>query len=249
MEDATGELPLSDRAVVASERAQKIAQDAMLGVHNAHLNAAIMAALEGLPVFVDAVNDGGRGKYANLRDILEAVRPALYAQGVRIRQGADRSFMLDEGGGMKGRLVPVFTDLIHVESGELERTTVEIPVVRLDPQAMGSAVTYGKRYTLLAGLGLATAEADDDGERATPRALTGAPESALLVALKKEIDACKDGTDLAEWVEGVKSKKRAEKLSEAEHAVLGAHYQASLRNIMDAPADAPPAKKTRKAAE
>ena len=116
----------------------------------------------------------------------------------------------------------------------------------MDAQAMGSAITYGRRYTLIAALGLATDEADDDGESAKPRELTdGVKESADLAKLKQEIDACKDATALMEWGEEVKSKKKADKLSEDEHTLLRKHYQIRQQKLLatdDEPAPEKPKK-------
>jgi hypothetical protein len=108
-----------------------------------------------------------------------------------------------------------------------------MPLTRLDPQAMGSAITYGKRYSLLAALGLATDEADDDGVRALPRDMTAAMmESATLVALKEEISAIKSATDLVGWAETAKKKKRTEDLTDEEATLLRAHYSAHIKKIL-----------------
>lgn len=47
---------------------------------------------------------------------------------------------------------------MHTRFAQCMRTMLEMPLPRLDPQAAGSALTYGKRYISLAGLGLATAD-------------------------------------------------------------------------------------------
>lgn len=237
----TGELlpTTSERAVAAS-----ISTGAP---HPAHLHAALMAAVMRLPAWIttdkdnEAFKRGGKAlKYASLKTIIETVRPHLHEQGLRLRQGQLSSRILDEGGGSKGRIVPVFTQIIHAESGEHETTEVEIPLTRMDAQAMGSAITYGRRYSLLAALGLATDEADDDGEAAKPVDITkGVQESTELVKLKKEIDTCKDATDLIEWGEKVKAKRLADKLASDEQTLLRKHYGVRLNHIMNAPEEEP----------
>lgn len=231
----TGELPLTNgvkaAAITAATRAAE--QRQRLGVDNRSLNFAMFEAQCDLPAWITTDKKGAHNvKYASLKTILETVRPVLLKHHIRIRQGAERSFMLDEGGGSKGRLVPVYTDFIHMITGEQERTTIEMAVTRLDPQAMGSAITYGKRYSLIAGLGLSTDEADDDGVRATPHDLaTAVAVSATLTALKAEIDKVKTLTELMEWGEAVKKKKRSADLSDDEAVILRAHYQAKVQKL------------------
>jgi hypothetical protein len=204
------------------------------------LHFAIWQAVASMPIWIKAEHKSGQGeaKYAKLKDILAVVRPLLAAQGIRIRQGTERSWPADDGGGMKGRLVPVFTDLIHVASGSMERTSVEIPLPKLDPKAMGSAISYGKRYSLLAALGLATDEADDDGEAAKVREITDkSQDSAELVAMKAEMKALADKEKIADdrkleeltkWGMDAKTRTRLNKLSADEQERARAFYS-SLR--------------------
>jgi len=205
---------------------------------NRSLNDAIEHAMNELPAWVQATHTSGKGtaKYATLKEILEKVRPVLLRHRVRIRQGAERSWPCDEGGGVKGRLIPVYTDFIHTVTGEIERTVIEIPLTRLDPQAMGSAITYGKRYSLLAGLGLATDEADDDGERAMPREVSEPVRSSPVVAeMKAQIDAIKSTDKLIAWGNDAKTKALSNKLSEADAALVRQHYQEHGRKLLAKP--------------
>jgi hypothetical protein len=233
----TGELPLSNGAKAATIAANtKLAMRAMeMGIGNRSLNDAIENALKEIPIWIQATQSSGRGnaKYATLKEILTAVRPVLLAHRVRIRQGADRSYGCDEGGGSKGRLVPVYTDLVHTVTGETERTQIEMPLTRLDPQAMGSAITYGKRYSILAALGLATDEADDDGARAMPRDVTAAVQKTpLLDILKAELSKAKEPEDLMKIGADAKFKKRANDLSDDEGALLREFYSELGRKLI-----------------
>ncbi len=232
----TGELqlPVSAQATAISSAAKAAAQRQRLGIDNRSLNHALQLSMLALPAWITTDKKGAHNvTYATLKTILETVRPVLLENNIRIRQGAERSFLLDEGGGSKGRLIPVYTDLIHSITGEQERTIIEMPVTRLDPQATGSAITYGKRYSLLAALGLATDEADDDGVRALPRDVTaGVMESSSLAALKAEIDKIKEATDLLAWADTAKKKKRTEDLTDDEATLLRAHYQAHSRKLL-----------------
>jgi hypothetical protein len=218
------------------------------------LDEALFRAQAELPNWVKAEKAGARGKYAPLGMILAVVRPIFEKQGIRIRQGADRSWPLDEGGGSKGRLVPVWTELIHTPSGERERTTLEMPLPKMDPQGMGSALTYGRRYSLLAAIGLASDEADDDGARAKRHDVTeDQEESAALISLKAEVTAVKDLAGLVKWATDSKIKRAIDDLSEGDAVLLRAHWAQRKRDLLDGvdepPAEAPAAPAKRKAKE
>ena len=57
------------------------------------------------------------------------------------------------------------TRLIHAESGQWISSVTIIPLPKNDPQGMGSAITYARRYSLCAMLGIITE--DDDGNAAS----------------------------------------------------------------------------------
>ena len=215
----TGELfSTSDAAILAATPQPYVAPK--------KLYAALMAAVEKMPVWITTDKPGAHKiKYASLKAILEVVRPILLSEGIRIRQGADRSWPMDEGGGSKGRLVPIYTDLIHTETGETDRTIVEIPITALTAPSMGSAITYGRRYSLLAALGLATDEADDDGEAAKPKDLGEEhQDSRDLIAMTDEMHKLKDAAKLAEWSADAKQKRRFNALDETEIALMRQRY-------------------------
>ncbi len=224
----TGEVATVSEAAL---HARAEAEAAAMKVHK-QLAEALEAAVAEMPVWITQnarVDAGARKyKYATLKTILVTVRPVLLKHGIRIRQGTNPSWTLD-GGGIKGRLVPVYTDLIHSESGQMDRTIVEIPVTKLDAQAMGSALMYGRRYSLLAALGLATDEADDDGEATKTASITDDhEESQLLWTLKSEIDALDDPVKLNAWGEKLKASRRADELQEGELLLLKSHFKAAL---------------------
>jgi hypothetical protein len=230
----TGELfPMT-----VSEEAIKARQDAEIRIFaGCELMMAIDAAVKELPVWITTDKTGQVGsqktKYASLKTILTTVRPVLMKHGVRLRQGANPSWTMD-GGGIKGRLVPVYTDLIHSQTGQIDRTIVEIPVTRLDAMAMGSAISYGRRYSLLAALGLATDEADDDGAGSRSKSITDAhDESQELWMLKGEIDAIDDRNKLLAWGEKIKVSRKPDELSEGEQALLRSHFATALKALSE----------------
>lgn len=107
------------------------------------------------PLKKTAVNPHFNSKYANLEGLLEVAEPAMLAVGVLPLQAA----------GSDGATVCVETMFIHAESGEWIRSRLDLKPTKADPQGVGSAITYGRRYALQAMCGLAAE--DDDGNAAS----------------------------------------------------------------------------------
>ncbi len=108
------------------------------------------------PVHFDSQNDHFRNRYASLGAVVEAVRPALNKHGLVVVQQPCE--VLGQPG--------LRTTLIHAATGE--KLVAEMPLVldKLNPQGLGSAITYGRRQSLLAVLNL-VADADDDANAAS----------------------------------------------------------------------------------
>lgn len=112
-------------------------------------------AIEG--VKKGAANPFFKSKYANLESVIEAAHDALAANGLAVMQGP---------GPMDGNCITLTTRLIHT-SGEWIETDFSLPAGKMDPQAAGSAITYARRYSLMAMLNMPAV--DDDGEASMPR--------------------------------------------------------------------------------
>ena len=102
-----------------------------------------------------ANNPHFRSKYADLGNVMDACLPALNEAGIALIQPTGE----DE----HGRYVE--TILIHGESGEQLTCRVPLIVSKNDMQGYGSAVTYARRYGLMAMAGIAPE--DDDGHAAS----------------------------------------------------------------------------------
>lgn len=101
-------------------------------------------------------------QYADLASVLEAIRKPLADHGLAIMQPTS----------CNGDKVNITTILSH-ESGEWISSSLVLPVEPNNDrqpfvQAVGSTVTYGKRYALCGLLGISS-EADDDGNNTGPR--------------------------------------------------------------------------------
>ena len=108
----------------------------------------------------DSVNPHLKNKYASLAAVIDAVRQPLTDAGVVLYQAAST---VENG-------VLVRSMLIHGESGECIEDQLLMPVDKPTPQAIGSAITYGRRYLIMLQCGLAPDdEDDDDGNKASNR--------------------------------------------------------------------------------
>lgn len=105
-------------------------------------------------------NEHFKQDYADLDCVWQAVRPALQECGILIRQAAH---------GADGERVTVTTRLVHVESGEFVESDLTIKPAKAGAQEIGSAITYARRYAILAALGIVND--DDDGADASRPAL------------------------------------------------------------------------------
>jgi hypothetical protein len=108
------------------------------------------------PVPKDSINPHFRNKYASLGAITEATRPVLAKHGLAYTQG----MAIVDG------VQVMFTRIIHQSGQWMEDGGYALNPTKNDPQGMGSAVTYARRYTIGSTLGIIT-EDDDDGNRAS----------------------------------------------------------------------------------
>ena len=85
-----------------------------------------------------------KSKYADLAGVVETARPVLTRHGLGVVQSAD----------CDGELAVVETLLVHT-SGEWIKSRTVLKPTKADPQGMGSAVTYARRYAYMAIIGMA----------------------------------------------------------------------------------------------
>lgn len=133
------------------------------------LAEAFAAAQADFPkVEPDATNPHFRSKFVTLGHLLAKVRPILNRHGLAVIQLPAR--------GEDGK--PTLRTTILHTSGERIEADALLLLPKQDPQGMGSALTYMKRYALAGALGISDQE-DDDGNAATPPALTAEGAQAL----------------------------------------------------------------------
>jgi len=163
--------------------------------------AFVKAQREFGPALKSATNpafqrNGKGGKYADLSACVEAVIDALNNNNIALTQ---RTSICDNG-------VIIETVFIH-ESGEvLNCGQLHVPAQKHDAHGYGSALTYARRYSLMAACGIAPE--DDDGNAAIIRKplpditdhLSAIDASAnseeLAVIFKAAIEACGEHQEL-----------------------------------------------------
>lgn len=102
------------------------------------------------PIKKGSENPFYHSKYADLTSILDTIRKPLSENGLSFVQ-----FPTGQNG--------LETTLMHT-SGEWMSAVYEMKPTKADPQGLGSAITYQRRYALGSILGLST-EDDDDGNK------------------------------------------------------------------------------------
>jgi hypothetical protein len=163
---------------------------------------------------LNKTNPHFRSKYADLAGIRDAITPALTKHGIAVTQLIE----------IYGEMTVVATKLIHT-SGQMIESRFPIMADPTKPQAIGSAITYARRYSLSAICGIA-ADEDDDGNAAQEAApaksahLSKSSARPVYEKLQAAIDKAASSDDLKIWVKDAK----------AEIATLPPDWQDVLRN-------------------
>ena len=123
----------------------------------------------------DSANPFFKSKYADLASVWDACQEALNGNGIGVLQSMvtenEKLFLVTtllHSSGQWARsfspiLIPdVITEKVNAQKTETIRTTK-----KNDPQALGSSISYMRRYSLAAIVGVV--QEDDDGERAQGR--------------------------------------------------------------------------------
>ena len=110
------------------------------------------------PAFMGAKNPFFNSRFSNLEQVWDSIREPLSKNGLCSVQDVITT----------PTSVQITTCILHSSGQWLEFGPLEITLVKKDPQSLGSAITYGKRYALCAAFGIVSSEeTDDDGEEAT----------------------------------------------------------------------------------
>lgn len=109
------------------------------------------------PVVKNAANTYFNSNYADLNTVWHTLAPLL----------ADKGLLVTQGGAINNGKPTLVTRVSEVDSGQWVESEAPLDGGKTDPQGIGSAITYQRRYSLCAMFGLMLA--DDDGNAAQPR--------------------------------------------------------------------------------
>lgn len=123
--------------------------------------ALLAARKDFAPLRESGYNPHFKNKFSTLNDVYAAVVPGLMKNGLVLSHPID-------GEGIGSRVT-------HAESGEHVESRLPLPA-QTDPQKLGSAVSYFKRYTLIALLALS--DVDDDGNASSPQSTANGSQRA-----------------------------------------------------------------------
>ena len=173
--------------------------------HSQTLSAIAPALVEALAQIAGAkkgkTNPAFKSRYADLESVIAASKDILAEHGLALVQFP---------GTCASGVMNLETVFVH-SSGEWISGEMGIALGKTDPQGVGSALTYARRYAQMAALNMPAV--DDDGERAMGR-VNGAPaaepapqhqskaalkRSGIFETLRDEIDACQTLDELDEW--------------------------------------------------
>lgn len=190
----------------------------------------------------DATNPHFKSRYATLASVLDAVREPLAKNGLSVVQFP----MLDDD----GKRLTIETTIAHAGGASLSsRLSAGVPDSR--PQTLGSAISYLRRYALMAALGVA-ADDDDDGEqvhrpmhqevartspRPTPPAATGKPQSPSGMAASNTSTSAPSGSGTTATAEKPHAAAWTDKMKEDFNALaerikaMGPEAQAKLQAL------------------
>jgi hypothetical protein len=117
------------------------------------------AQKEFAPALKTSTNPHFRSKYVDLSGCVEAVLDALNNHGFALIQ---KTHDCENG-------VKVETIFMHESGEQISGGTIHVPADKQNAQGYGSALTYARRYSLMAACGIAPE--DDDGNAASSRSI------------------------------------------------------------------------------
>lgn len=160
----------------------------------------------------NAINPHFKNKYISLDALMDAIVPVL---------SKHKLIWATMPTTVNGEPALAYT-LIHTPSGEQISEVMLLQAKAASPQDQGSAITYARRYSLMAVLGL-VADEDDDGEKATvsAKAPANAVDKNNLLAMLKVLGRTPEDYEkfIGKTIDELTSTEIKEKLNELKYLV------------------------------
>jgi len=189
----------------------------MMTTNKKNLMGALCAAMAEMRDPVKrSQNPHFKSRFADLREVLDCIEEPLGRHGLvflQLLQPSDNGTLM------------LHSQLHHADSGEMVQAVVPIVPEKPGPQALGSCISYMRRYSAKAMFSLADADEDDDAEAATHRpnyvnigakrpapaqpASDGVPSSMEIVAGIRE---AKTASQIDWWAAKAKMLPEAERV-------------------------------------
>lgn len=181
-----------------------------------------------------SINPHFKSKYADLSAVWESCKDVLRSHKLAVIQ----TFSSENKEGS----VLIETRLVH-ESGEWMQGELPMPIKDPNnPQAVGSAITYARRYSLSAILGIVTEE-DDDGNNASQEtyskpilkeAKNFKKHEELIIRIEEETPL-----EVVDFLEGLKKQsdkitaKTILELTEKQIEYISTNFESLTNKILD----------------
>ena len=149
------------------------------------------------PIKKNAQGQVGQGKYmySTLVSTWETIKELLKSNGLVVVQSPT------SGENNIGNFFQ--TTIYHIDSGEFIREQMQMVLQREDPQAIGAAITYYRRYMLTSMLGLVP---DDDNDAEAHRLATAQQKAQWIGAIKLIFPDIEKPGDIIQAIEGIVGK-------------------------------------------
>jgi hypothetical protein len=121
-------------------------------------------------VVKDKENPFFKSSYTDVNSLLEKIEPLFKKEGLLLIQP------IRDG--------KVFSEVVDLKTGQSLSSSIELPDIT-DPQKIGSAITYYRRYTLTSLFALQSEE-DDDGNSASGKVLKPKTDGAVKMVTMKQ---------------------------------------------------------------
>jgi hypothetical protein len=164
----------------------------------------------------DQKNTHFNTQYATLSSAIAATIPAFNAAGLAVVQSPS----------FDGEVLTVETYVIH-DAGGWMKSVLQVRPMKPDAQGLGSAITYLRRYGLMAISGVAPE--DDDGNAASAEGAGGKPFKEEPPRMSLAVTAAQTAITMAETREELKAWK--DKNADVIKAMPRREYEAVVKHL------------------